>query len=160
MSIREVCREDGGADRLALLSIIEKSENLTAEERDCAVELLDIYLGKPEGGDYLFIAASVSGVPVAYLCYGKTPLTDAVYDIYWILVHPDYRRKGVGTVLLDHTEGILRGLGARVIVAETSGLEGYEPARRFYVDNGFSEEARIRCFYKPGDDLVVFVKRL
>lgn len=50
--------------------------------------------------------------------------------------------------------------GARVLVAETSGLKTYEAARGFYLRNGFIEEARIREFYKPGDDLVVYVKRI
>jgi ribosomal protein S18 acetylase RimI-like enzyme len=155
--IRKVSEDD----RPALLCIIDGTENLSAEERDCAVELLDIYLSNPLQKDYYFIAATDgANRPLGYVCYGKTPLTDAVYDLYWILVHPDKRRSGIGRMLLEHTEEILEKDGARVLVAETSGLKTYEAARGFYLRNGFIEEARIREFYKPGDDLVVYVKRI
>ncbi|GMR04899.1 MAG: hypothetical protein BMS9Abin23_0817 [Thermodesulfobacteriota bacterium] len=33
-------------------------------------------------------------------------------------------------------------------------------ARSFYERAGFNEDARIRGFYRPADDLVVYVKRL
>ncbi len=154
-------RKVSAQDRPALLGIINATENLSAEERDCAVELLDIYLNDPLQKDYFFIAAADgSNRPLGYVCYGKTPLTDAVYDLYWILVHPDKRRSGIGGRLLEHAEEILKREGARVLVAETSGLKTYEAARGFYLKNGFIEEARVREFYKPGDDLVVYVKRI
>ncbi len=155
--IRKVSPED----RPGLVTIINETANLSGEERDCAVELLDIYLNNPLQKDYFFIAAAdSSNRPAGYVCYGKTPFTDAVYDLYWILVDPGHRRSGIGRSLLEHTEEILRKQGARVLVAETSGLETYEAARGFYLGNGFIEEARIREFYKPGDDLVVYVKRI
>jgi len=154
-------RKVSADDRPELLGIINGTGNLSAEERDCAVELLDIYLNDPLQKDYFFIAAAdCSNRPIGYVCYGKTPLTDAVYDLYWILVHPDKRRSGIGKNLLEHAEEILEREGARVLVAETSGLKTYEAARGFYLRNGFIEEARIREFYKPGDDLVVYVKRI
>jgi ribosomal protein S18 acetylase RimI-like enzyme len=169
-------RSGGSADRDPILSIIERSENLTAEEKDCAVELLDVYLEDPLQQEYFFIAATdATDRPIGFVCYGETPLTDAVYDLYWIVVDPEYRRRGVASRLLVQTEEILRGLGrgegaegqggrgasgARLLVAETSGGAGYAPAHGLYLKNGFNEEARIKSFYKPGDDLVIFVKRL
>ncbi len=154
-------RKVSAGDRVRLVSIIDRTSNLTEEERNCAVELLDIYLTNKDQSDYSFItAADGSDSPLGYICYGKTPLTDAVYDLYWILVDPGHRQRGVGRSLLEHTEGVLKKQGARLLVAETSGLKTYEPARGFYLRNGFNEEARIREFYKPGDDLVVYVKRI
>lgn len=153
-------RKVSGADREALVSIISRTSNLTEEERNCAVELLEIYLNDPLQTDYFFItAADDAGSPSGYVCYGKTPLTDAVYDLYWILVDEDHRSKGIGRKLLEHTEAILAKEGARMLVAETSGLPEYESARGFYLRSGFEEEARIRNFYKPGDDMITFVKR-
>ncbi len=153
-------RKVSAEDRAEIIAMINGTANLSAEERDCAAELLDIYLNKPRQKDYSFIAAAESGRVVGYACYGKRPLTDAVYDLYWILVHPRRRRGGIGAALLGHAEGLLKGLGARALVAETSGLDEYAAARSFYLKNGFTEEARVREFYKPGDDLVVFVKRM
>ena len=49
---------------------------------------------------------------------------------------------------------------ARVLLVETSGTDAYERARTFYVARGFVDEARIREYYGPGDDKVVFWRRL
>ncbi|MDO8426951.1 MAG: GNAT family N-acetyltransferase [Deltaproteobacteria bacterium] len=148
------------SDREAIINIINATENLTAAERDCAVELLDIYLTNPLQNDYFFIVATDSSdSPSGYVCYGKTPLTDAVYDLYWILVDRRLRHKGIGRALLEHTEEVLKRQGARMLVAETSGLPAYETARSFYRRSGFAEESRIKDFYKPCDDLITFVKR-
>jgi hypothetical protein len=43
---------------------------------------------------------------------------------------------------------------------ETSGLPTYERTRRFYLKNGYEREATLRDYYRDGDDLVVFRKRL
>jgi len=148
------------SDRDALVGIVNNTENLTHEEKDCAVELLDIYLGNPVQRDYSFLAAiDETGDAAGYVCYGPTPLTDAVYDLYWIVVAPSQRGKGVGRRLLEYTEGVLKKEGARMIVAETSGTPQYEATRVFYSKNGYREEARINGFYKQGDDLIVYVKR-
>lgn len=153
-------RKVSSSDREAIVSIVDRTANLTEEERICAAELLDIYLNNPLQTDYFFITATdESDCPAGYVCYGKTPLAASVYDLYWIVVDPALRGKGIGKELLKATEGILGGLGARMLVAETSGLPEYEPARAFYLKNGFYEEARIKEFYKPGDDLIMYIKR-
>lgn len=43
---------------------------------------------------------------------------------------------------------------------ETSGLESFEYVRGFYRKSGYDEEARIREFYKAGEDKIVFRKAL
>lgn len=147
-------------DREGLYAIIEESGNLTEAERDCAKELLDIYLDSADQEDYLFLAAvGDSGRPLGFICYGMASLADAVYDLYWIIVDSGHRRANVATKLLRHAECMLKEQGVRLLVAETSGQAAFMPARRFYMKNGFREEARIKGFYRPGDDLVIYVKR-
>ena len=157
MRVRKVT----SGDRADIVSIINGCDNLSAEEKNCAVELVDIYLSSPGQGDYYFIAA-VDGddAPAGYVCYGPRPLAQGVYDMYWIVVDKGKRRSGVGRALLEHTVSILKEEGARIILAETSGLPEYGAAREFYSMNGFAAEARIKGFYKPQDDLVIYVKRL
>jgi hypothetical protein len=53
-----------------------------------------------------------------------------------------------------------REKGERVLIIETSGVPSFEPTRAFYRNHGYAEEARIREFYGPGDDKVVFWKAL
>ena len=156
MAVREATTFDRGG----LVRIIEGTGNLTREEKDCALELLDIYLGNPPQKDYFFIVAATKSDSLAgYACYGKTPLTDAVFDLYWVLVASDVRGQGIGSLLLEHMECLIKKEGARLLVAETSSLPAYEAAREFYIKRGFTVESRIKDFYKPGDDLITFVKR-
>jgi hypothetical protein len=49
---------------------------------------------------------------------------------------------------------------ARLIVVETAGRADYADTRRFYQARGYLETAHIPDFYAPGDDLVVYTKRL
>lgn len=57
-------------------------------------------------------------------------------------------------------QAICGGSRARVLLVETSSTEQYHRARAFYLARGFDEEARVRDFYGPGDDRVVFWKSL
>ncbi len=149
-----------GADRACIVSMVEKSANLTPSEKDCAIELLDIYLADSSQEEYIFLAATdAEGRPIGFTCYGEAGLAEGVYDLYWILVDPDRRGLGVGALLLSATMEILDGLGARLVVAETSGADAYSAARALYAKSGFSEEAVVKGYYRPGDDLVMFIKR-
>lgn len=152
-------RDAAIADRPAIISITERSGGLfTEEERGCARELFDIYL-KEKNGDYIFvIAVGADGLTVGYLCYGRAAFAQGVYDIYWIVVDPEARGNGVGRSLIEHIESLLKKLGARLMVAETSGIASYEGTRGFYRRCGFREEARIRDFFRPGDDKIIYVK--
>lgn len=148
-------------DREAMVSIIERTGNLTKDEKNCAIELLDIYLNQRNQTDYFFIGTTDSGDNITgYACYGRRPLTEGVFDLYWIVVDPDLNGRGLGRALIEGTARILKENKARMMIAETSGLDSYEGTREFYRKNGFTEEGRIREFYKPGDDMVFFVKRL
>jgi len=64
----------------------------------------------------------------------------------------------VGRALLTASEDAVRGMGRRIIIAETSGTAEYESAREFYVRIGYVNEASIKDFDKPGHDLKIFTK--
>jgi GNAT superfamily N-acetyltransferase len=87
-------------------------------------------------------------------------LTDRAWNMLLIAVHPVQQGKGCGTALLQSVEKTLVGRGARMLIIETSGLDGFEAQRAFYRKCGYDEEARIRDFYRSGDDKVVFRKLL
>jgi len=50
--------------------------------------------------------------------------------------------------------------GGRLLLIETSSTPAYAPTRRFYAACGYPCEATIQDFYAPGDDLMIFAKRL
>jgi ribosomal protein S18 acetylase RimI-like enzyme len=110
--------------------------------------------------DYEFIGAFEEDTLIGYVCFGATPSTDRTYDLYWIAVHPKAQRSGAGAALMTEVEWQLEQRGARLVVVETSSRDDYASTRRFYHKRGYNEAARVRDFYSPGDDRVVFSKRL
>jgi ribosomal protein S18 acetylase RimI-like enzyme len=131
------------------------------EEVGCVDELWEEYqVQGPEKSGYYFIVEKEAGQFLGYACYGPRALTDRTYDLYWIAVSPDARRGGVGRSLLGAAEEAIRKLGGRLLIVETSGLSKYKPTRDFYLATGYTLEATLKDFYKDGDDLVIFTKRL
>jgi GNAT superfamily N-acetyltransferase len=127
----------------------------------CALELLAAVLDPPEGNTYeARILVDSGDAPIAYACFGRTPMTDATYDLYWLITAANRRGQGLGAALLGGVEGELAGRGARTVRVETSSLEGQGGAVRFYLRVGYQEVGRIRDFYRPGDDLITLAKRL
>jgi predicted N-acetyltransferase YhbS len=92
--------------------------------------------------------------------YAPEPFSDRMWNLYFLAVQPGRHGRGTGAALVAHVEDTLRTHGARVLIIETSGVEGFEPTRGFYRAQGYDQEARIREFYGPGDDKVVFWKAL
>ena len=61
---------------------------------------------------------------------------------------------------IAHVEDDLKARDQRLLLVETSGLESFDLTRRFYRKNGYDEEARIRDFYRAGEDKIIFRKAL
>jgi ribosomal protein S18 acetylase RimI-like enzyme len=125
-----------------------------------AVELVQDRLELKEESDYHFLFAEKDGKTVSYSCFGPVAATEGSFDLYWIATHNDYRGKGIGNLLIEETHRIIREMGGRLVIAETSTLDKYAPTRHFYDQIGYTKEAQINDFYKAGDGKVFFVKRL
>lgn len=148
-------------DRGRILDISREVGLFTDEEVACVDELLQTYLQEPDQKDYFFFAAQdEQGRILGYVCFGPTPLTDGTFDLYWIAVSKTAQGRGVGRALLSWTEGHLRDSGARLLVLETSGTPEYAGTRSFYERLGYTGCTAVPDFYRPGDDLVLYFKRL
>jgi ribosomal protein S18 acetylase RimI-like enzyme len=118
--------------------------------------------GTLEGHSWI-VAVKASGDVVGAAYYAPEPFADRLWNLYFLAVAATGHRDGTGTALIGYVERTLRDQGdevARVLVVETSSLDAYAQARAFYVKQGFEEEARIRDFYGPGDNKVVYWKAL
>ena len=143
-----------------LSSILRRTGAFTEPEVECALELLDTVLNRPEQRDYLVTVAVEDKTVAGYILYGPIPLTEGSYDIYWIAVDPDLQGRHIGRQLLHCSEADILARGGGLICIETSSQSGYSGTRQFYLNNGYQEESRIRDFYRPGDDRITYVKRL
>jgi ribosomal protein S18 acetylase RimI-like enzyme len=147
-------------DRGRILEIVSTTGNFTPAEIEIAMELVDEGLADPESGYFLFVAEDAEGRVTGYECHGPTPLTDGTFDLYWIAVDPQVQGGGYGRALLRFAEDDVLRRGGRLLLIETSSQESYGATIRFYEKSGYPLVARIRGFYRPGDDKLIFAKEL
>jgi ribosomal protein S18 acetylase RimI-like enzyme len=121
--------------------------------------LADYHLMTRAAGDRCFVLEE-EGVRLGFVYHAAEPMTENTWSLWWIVVRPEAQGKGVGARLLKFTEADAREHGARVLFIETSGLPKYESTCRFYRRHGYEQEARLRDYYAPGDDMLVFRKQL
>ena len=150
-------------DRSRIEDMVVSSGNFNDVETETALELADDALKEGEASGYIFVVLEYGKEhPVlhGFACYGPTPLTQGVYDLYWIVVDPAAQRKGLGLYLLAYVEHDVTKRGGRMLLIETSSQETYSATIRFYEKNGYQLVARIKNFYRVGDDKLVFSKEL
>ena len=141
--------------RSQIEEIVVATGVFSGEEVGVAIQVFD-----ERGSDYEFLGAFDGEELLGYACFGPTPSTVGTYDLYWIAVHPAAQRSGAGAALMAEVERQLNERGARMVVVETSSRDDYAPTRNFYHKRGYTEAARLRGFYAPGDDRVVLTKRV
>lgn len=122
------------------------------------MELLELSLRDP-AGDYQVRVLSLDRRAIGYTCFGRAPFTEGVFDLYWIAVDPEWHGTGAARSLMRATETEIAALGGRLILVETASKESYARTRRFYEALGYRECARIRDYYRLGDDKIVYEKR-
>jgi ribosomal protein S18 acetylase RimI-like enzyme len=155
--IDEATKKDGKAIR----KITVTSGFFSEGEVATVDELWDEYirLGSKTSGYYFLIFRGEEKV-LGFACYGPHPLTESTYDLYWIVTDNRAKGQGVGKALMAEVEKEVAVLGGSLLIAETSGRELYKPTRGFYKKRGYLKEAVIKDFYAPGDDLVMYTKKL
>lgn len=108
----------------------------------------------------IWLTCHVEEVAVGF-CYAVPEmLAEGTWNMAAIAVLPGQQGGGCGAALTGHLEAVLQARGQRILIAETSSTASFAGARAFYRKTGYNEEARIRDFWVPGDDKVVFWKSL
>ena len=150
------------ADRSRLRKILVDTNHFNKDEIKVAMELIDVYLNNRKQKDYIINVYETDDKhqTAGYICYGKRPLTDATYDLYWIAVDPNIHGMGIGSQLVKFMEDDLKKSNGKLVLIETSGKEHYTGERRFYEKNGYDVQTIIKDFYRKDDDLYIFRKYL
>jgi ribosomal protein S18 acetylase RimI-like enzyme len=153
------------ADRDRIRQILAAVARFTDDEIRWAVELVDRTIDDPDNAEYIVqvLEDPDSGphrMVQGYVCYGPTPRTEGVFDLYWIAVDPRRQGQGFGHLLLKFVENEVRRQNGRMLLIETRSRQSFTPTIRFYQRSGYDEISRIKDFYRIEDDKVVMCKRL
>ncbi len=147
-------------DTAAVRSLVAATGFFSAAEEAIAEELVAERIARGAGSGYRFIFAERGAMLDGYACYGPIDGTEAGFDLYWIAVHPDRQRTGLGRDLLSRAEALMRDDGARTIWVDTAGKPSYAPTRAFYERAGYTRIAELTDFYGPGDAKIIYCKAL
>jgi ribosomal protein S18 acetylase RimI-like enzyme len=157
-AFRKTVRRD---DASAVADLVRRTGAFNDDEIAVARDLVDDNLTKGEeaSGYYFLFADGERGIE-GYVCLGPVPGAHRRFELYWIAVDPDARRRGLGRRLQHAAEDLARSFGAVYLVAETSTLPAYESARSFYRSNGFDVIAEVPDWHDDGDGMLIYRKRL
>lgn len=140
--------------------LVESAGNFYPKEIEVAVELIEEAWRRGPASGYLFVFAETPQTCLGFACYGAIPLTEASYDLYWIVVERTCRGRGVGRRLLQEVEQRVRSGGGRRLYIDTSGRQAYAATRRFYERQGYQVAAELPDFYAIGDAKIIYSKQL
>ena len=151
------------ADLDRIKQIAVAADMFTVDEVEFFDEMLHGALdGSLEGHEWVAVETDAGDI-ISAAQFAPEPFADRMWNLYFIAVDPACQGAGVGTAVMAHVEADLKQRGpaqARTLIVETSSTDQYAPTRAFYRGLGYDEEARIREYYGPGDDKVVFWKSL
>jgi D-alanine-D-alanine ligase len=159
-------------DAAAVRDIVSSTGFFHDFEVDVAVELVEQRLARGLASEYYFLFADdpATGRTIGYACFGPIACTQGSFDLYWIAVHQEVQKRGLGGRLLAAAESMMRDrlpgpdgraiAPARRVYIETSSQPKYKPTQAFYERCGYVEEARLKGYYAAGDDKIVYVKAL
>jgi len=147
-------------DAEAVRSLVAATTMFSVEEQNTAAELVTTTVEQGAGAGYHFIFAETEGRLDAYACFGPIPGAPGRFDLYWIAVHPENHRQGLGKAVLERVESAVLKAGGERVYLDTAGREQYAPTRAFYKRCGYKKAAGIKDYYAIGDSKVVLMKEL
>lgn len=155
-------RKATAKDQTALMDVTRATGIFDAAELEFFSDMITKgFRGDLPGHDWLvlddkLVSKGEGLIGVAY--YAPEMMADSVWNLWFLGVHPDHQGQGHGATLLAAVEDAVREQSARILLIETSGIDDFALTRKFYLKNGYEEEARIREYYEAGHDKIVFRK--
>ena len=155
MAVEHAIRPGQRSDIPALKTVVKDAELFPPEMLD---DMIAGYL-EVKTRDIWFVAVA-DGQVVGFGYCKPERMTSGTWNLLAIGILARCRGRGIGGAMMRYLENRLRTDGERVLIVETMGTPAYARTRAFYRSNGYAEEARIREFYEPGGDKIVFWKHL
>ncbi|WP_421980741.1 GNAT family N-acetyltransferase [Roseibium sp.] len=126
---------------------------------DLLPEMMGGFLSEGDGNS-LWLTCEENGEAIAFCFASAETFAEGTWNMLALAVLPEKQGNGVGRAVVATLERLLQSGGNRVLIVDTSGTESFSGTRRFYLRCGYTQEARIRDFWGPGDDKIVFWKAL
>lgn len=144
-------------DLVPLLDILRESGQFDSQGLEHVRQTLKAHL--VEKSDELWFSAENEKLAGVAYCAPEV-MADGVWNLLMLWTRADCRGTGIGGALVRRIEEELSRRQTRLLLVETSGVADFEEARAFYTRQGFTLEARIRDYYAPGEDKLIYVKKL
>ena len=100
-------RSLGTEDRRVLLEITRSPPFFRPDEIEIADEILQGSCAMDRRPLQSVGRRQVENRMAGWSCHGRVPLTDATFDLYWIVVDPHFKTVGVGRQLLAEVERLV-----------------------------------------------------
>ncbi len=150
-------KEDGSS----IVSLANKIKQFSVDDIQCIGDLWkESQQSETDPDRYHFIVAKNIQQIIGFACYGHRPLTEGTYDFYWLGVDPAFQKQGIGKALMAQVEKEIRDKKGYLLIIETSSIEDFSSPRAIYESFGYQLIAQIPDFYKPGDGLVIYTKKI
>jgi ribosomal protein S18 acetylase RimI-like enzyme len=159
-STQTIIRNSTPADKSAILKIVADAKVFRPDEITIAAEVLECAVNTNPHKDYESLTCEVNGQVAGWLCWGPASCSIGTYEIYWLVVAPQFQRMKIGKKLLEHAEILIRNRGGHLIVIETSSRSDYNAARNFYTRMGYLQAGSIPDFFTRNDNKVIYIKQL
>ncbi|MEM9530901.1 MAG: GNAT family N-acetyltransferase [Pseudomonadota bacterium] len=151
MKIRTPTRSDLAQLRL----VVEDCELFPVEMLE---GMMSPFFDEPDCLDRWLVTEAPDRQVTGLAYFRPEPLTEGTWNLLALGFRKGQRGKGRGARLVAAVEQQLAE--ERMLIVETSSLDAFEAARRFYEGCGFGLEAVIRDYWSAGDDKVIFRKPL
>lgn len=137
-----------------------------------AINQISIENGLSDGSDMklepmdennIWIVLEENEIVIGSAYFGLEGHSDRVWNLYFLAISKEFQGGGRGSALVIWAEEYLQKLGskkAKLLIIETSSVEGFELTRKFYNKLNYKEVARVPDYYGENDDKVVFWKKL
>lgn len=147
-------------EKAKMIEAAVKTGVFRPKEIDVLGELIDEMLSNKET-TYRTLSINEGERLAAFAIFGRTPLTDFSWDVYWLVVSPMDQGKGLGGKIMEEAERIMTDSSLNAVIrVETSTRKEYSGARKFYLGKGYREVGIIEDFYSHRDGLVIYAKNI
>jgi ribosomal protein S18 acetylase RimI-like enzyme len=155
-----IVRPSAPVDRAGIRQILLGSGLFGPGDADCVDEMFAHALAKPTPDNYRFLSGWLDGSMCGFACYGWEALTHGTWGLFWVCTLPEARGRGLGGALLREALRVATAEGGRLMIIHTSSTKPYAAAHRLYESQHFVRVAVVPEYYKPGDDLFIYSRRL